>query len=727
MHTPLTVIALLLLLPLSDVEAQDSSARQRTTAASRLAAPVQRTTATAATAATAALSGLASVAGAAAQADSLRKVPLVVGQTVKVATEVLARSGLRANTVQTTSVAASQPGQVIRQVPKAGTSVRVGSTVALYLDATKIDVTGVVPSRTDTAKPKPVAPDDVFAIVPDMVGSPALAAQAALKQQGLTGYYLPPIPRNAERAIVIAQTHKPLSHVDPMTRVGLTVAIDTMTTVPTLLKMTSGEVSQALKEASLRLIEQRAPDATMPVGLATRQQPEGGARVPYETPVVVTYSTGPRLVTVPDLGKHTREEAERLIAEARLRPGAVDTVSSRANVGLVVWQDPPAEASAPVGSAVQFHIGRSDPNAAVVVPGVIGLTLDGASQVLKPARLALHFVDSLPDSALASTIIRQDPASGTRVQPGSDVHVWTARPLAPPPPDSIVIPDVLGLTRDAATARLQQAKLNVGRQLAAQQGTPGRVSQQDPVAGSRDTVGAPVTLFIFPDGSVTSTIVPAVTRLRADAALEALEQAGLRGRLTDRRAASEPIHWVVGSQAPEAGARVPVNSAVRLSVQHVPDSVIVPNVRSHGADSARVIVGIGGLQFVVVRRPLALTFRETVLAQTPPGGSRVLRGANVNVDLSRPLGWPLTLATLPLLGYAFRKTPLWGDRKPKPPTPPVSFAVGGNPTETPLPEITPDTGLAALEITLEFGVDKVDSYVDGIRGSIVLSEETSHA
>ena len=405
----LAVAAVFLLLPRFGLGAQDSSARRR--AAALLTAPAQRAAATQTT----------------SRRDTLRNVPPVVGSTVKVAMELIARADLQSRVIRVRSTGAPQPGRVVRQNPVAGTAVRVGSTVAIYVDAARIDTTRFDPTRANVAGAKPGVPDDVFAVVPNVVGSPALAAAATLKREGLTGYYIPPVPRDLERAIVIRQSIAPLTRVDPLTRIGLVVAVDTMTTVPTVLRMNSVQVKTALEEATLRLVERRIPDANVPSGLVVSQRPEGGARVPVRSPVLVTYSAGPLPVSVPNLAGRTREDAERLLVGAALRPGRVDTVNSPSNFGRVVWQDPPAGASVPARTVVQFHIGRRAPDTTVVVPGLIGLTLDRAAMALRRVRLGLHFVDSLPDSARAATIIRQDPERGASTQPGADVHVWTAR------------------------------------------------------------------------------------------------------------------------------------------------------------------------------------------------------------------------------------------------------------------------------------------------------------
>jgi beta-lactam-binding protein with PASTA domain len=656
--------------------------------------------------------------------DTLRNVPPVVGQPTAIAQQLIMRSLLRPRVVAAGPTARASLGRVLSQTPAPGTTVRVGTTVTIIV-GTRVDTT----PGADTTSPG----DDVGAtIVPDVIGSPALVALVTLKRASLTGYFAAPVPTDVERAKVVKQSPAANRPVVIGTRVALTIVADTMTTVPTVVGLNGAQVRRAMGEATLRFVEQHAPDANVTAGLVAIQQPTGGTMVPLKSTVVVTYSDGPPPVVVPNLLGHTREEAERLIRAASLQTGRVDTVNSKEGFGRVVWQEPPAGKSVPPKTIVRLEIGRRDPDKPVTVPRLLGLTLDRATFALRRARLALHFVDSLPDSATAATIIRQNPPGGSTAAPGSDVHVWTAYPLPPPKPDSVVVPDVQNLTRDEAARRLEGARLNVGRELAAQTGSPGRVSLQDPEAGSRDTVGALVTLWIAPQRAVDSTTVPAVTELLADSALDLLGAARLRGRLTDNRAAREPVHWVVESQAPAAGTRVPVRSSVRLVVQHLPDSVVVPEVTTRRATDARVALGSGGLVMVVVNRRFALHLHETVVSQTPAGGERVLRGANVNVDLSRSLAWPLAIATVPLLGLAtlaIRKPPRVPERPSSDPQPPVSFDVRGNETRTSPPTIdrAPNADVVAFAVTLEFALEKQDSFVEAADGPITLDQDSAHA
>ena len=602
--------------------------------------------------------------------------------------------------------------------------------MVIYVDSSRRRATVHAAAAATAATTSKAATDDVLPVVPNVIGSPALVAADTIRRAGFAPSFAQPISRaDLERAIVRKQSPAPMRPAARGTRVALSVEIDSMTTVPNVVGMSGAQAEPQIKDAMLVARGRRIPHATVPAGLVIEQDPGGGTRVPRNSTVTVTYSTGAPPVSVPNLANRTREEAERLIADSSLRVGTVNTVTSPSGFGRVVWQDPPAGTITRRGAVVQFHIGRRDPNEPVTVPLLIGRTLDSARALLRPSRLALHLVDSIPDSARTGTIVRQEPRQGVDVQRGSEVHVWTARPLPPPPPDSANVPDVRGLTSDSAAVLLRNAGFVLGEVLAARDGTPGLVSAQDPAANARDTAGAVVSLWIgpvAPIATVDSVRVPVVTQLLLDSALRVLRPVPLSGRPNQDDAAREPGHWVVTDQRPAAGVFVTRGSTVLLYVRHLPDSVTVPDVTARLRDDAQTVIRDGGLTFRVGERPFRIHFKPTVVRQAPDAGDRVLRGTDVTVALSQPLGWPLTLATLPLLGFAGKK--LWPKPRPDTPKIPTTFAVRGTEMQTPPPSLELEgEKLITLEITLDFGVDRVDSLVEGTSGPITLDAEDPHA
>ncbi|MEW9549588.1 PASTA domain-containing protein [Nonomuraea sp. NPDC050783] len=139
-------------------------------------------------------------------------------------------------------------------------------------------------------------------------------------------------------------------------------------------------------------------------------------------------------------------------------------------------------------------------------PDVMGLTRDVATAVLEQDGFT---VTARPSGAAGgATVTDQTPTHEELVACGSDVTIDLETPITPPPPvvRQVVVPDLHGLTRKAARARLDDA----GLELAVGGGRSGRVSDQDPAAGSLADPGDTVTV------TLTGTTGPGASPSPAD-------------------------------------------------------------------------------------------------------------------------------------------------------------------------------------------------------------------
>jgi len=136
---------------------------------------------------------------------------------------------------------------------------------------------------------------------------------------------------------------------------------------------------------------------------------------------------------------------------------------------------------------------------------------------------------------------------------------------------------------------------------------------------------------------------------------------------------------------------------------------------------------VDGFSVHVAGRRFALALRETVLSQTPRGGTLALRGASVSVDLSRSLVWPLAtgVSLLGLAGAAGPSVRNWRKelrkRQRRPDVPQFHVEPGELRSDTPPTiELPPNARLVDMAVTLEFGLARVDSWVEGANGKITL-------
>jgi beta-lactam-binding protein with PASTA domain len=116
----------------------------------------------------------------------------------------------------------------------------------------------------------------------------------------------------------------------------------------------------------------------------------------------------------------------------------------------------------------------STPPQAVTVPDLIGQTRAAADSALAKAGLQAQFNES------GATVNDQSSAARVQVLQGSTIMLYVITNQAPPPPQMVIVPALLGLTLAEATSVLSELGLKVRFG-----GTGQTVVQQSPAAGQR--------------------------------------------------------------------------------------------------------------------------------------------------------------------------------------------------------------------------------------------------
>jgi beta-lactam-binding protein with PASTA domain len=130
----------------------------------------------------------------------------------------------------------------------------------------------------------------------------------------------------------------------------------------------------------------------------------------------------------------------------------------------------------------------------VTVPSVEGQTQAAATIALTTANLTVGTLTQQTSNTVATgNVISQDAASGNSLTEGSPVNLVISSG-----PQMVAVPNVEGLTQDAATTAITEAKLTVGTVTKQSSNTvvSGQVISQEPASGSSVTQGSPVNLVI---------------------------------------------------------------------------------------------------------------------------------------------------------------------------------------------------------------------------------------
>jgi beta-lactam-binding protein with PASTA domain/predicted Ser/Thr protein kinase len=208
--------------------------------------------------------------------------------------------------------------------------------------------------------------------------------------------------------------------------------------------------------------------------------------------VNLTVSGGPGQVEVPDVTGQTREEAEQALGEAGLGVSFETQSSSDVPEDTVISTDPAAGESVRRGSEVTVTV--SGGPGQVAVPPVVGQTRSAAEQQLSARGLEASFTEETSDRP-AGEVISQSPDAGTRVDSGSTVELVVS---TGPPPDTVDVPNVVGLNRTDAVAQITGLGLSpsVEERSTDIQPQDGRVIDQNPGGGSTVNQGTRIVLIV---------------------------------------------------------------------------------------------------------------------------------------------------------------------------------------------------------------------------------------
>ena len=212
----------------------------------------------------------------------------------------------------------------------------------------------------------------------------------------------------------------------------------------------------------------------------------------------------------------------------------------------------------------------------VAVPGVTGMQLVDALNALQTRGL-LAKVDKVDSSAPEDTVVAQNLSAGEKVSKGKVVLLRVSKGGA-----AQAIPDVRGLKFEEGVKMLSDAGFKVDRVVrVTDKLTPsGTVIAQNPAAPQRVSSNCMVTLLVSSGakGENSFVAVPDLRGYGQQAAIDMIEQLGLRlGQTTESPSDAVPEGSVLSSR-PKAGSRVPAGSLVSLTFARAPLPTDAPPV-----------------------------------------------------------------------------------------------------------------------------------------------------
>ncbi|AJP01645.1 serine/threonine protein kinase [Streptomyces cyaneogriseus subsp. noncyanogenus] len=261
------------------------------------------------------------------------------------------------------------------------------------------------------------------------------------------------------------------------------------------------------------------------------------------------------------------------------------------------------------------------------VPPLLEKTEAQARDRLEQAGLEVGAVrHAHSDTVERGSVISTDPGPGARIR-GNDAVSLTISDG----PETVKLPDLAGYRLDKARSVLRQEGLEPGMVTRAfSEDVPeGFVISTDPATGTRVRAGAAVALTVSKGRPVE---VPDVTGDDLDEAKTALEEAGLKVRVSADQVTSEYDKGQVARQSPGSGRRVAEGGTVTLTLSKGPEMIEVPDVVGDSVDEARRALEDAGFEVKEDRGLLGL-FGDTVKSQSVQGGDTAPEGSRITLTI----------------------------------------------------------------------------------------------
>jgi beta-lactam-binding protein with PASTA domain len=265
----------------------------------------------------------------------------------------------------------------------------------------------------------------------------------------------------------------------------------------------------------------------------------------------------------------------------------------------------------------------------VTVPDVEGREVDAATRALERRGLTAEVREVESDDVPPGRVVEQSPPAGREVSEGSVVTLQVSSG-----PGQAAVPDVTGQSREEAEAALRDAGFEVRARPRYSDSVPeDEVIGTNPRAREQVTRGSRVTMIV--SRGTQPVTVPDVTGLERDAAVEAIEEAGLSAAVSERETRDEEPEQVL-EQNPAPGTERTPGARVAIVVAVEPPEVEVPDVVDLRIEEA--IDELEELELEVRRRRADVSTPEedgVVIDQDPAAGEEVPPGSGVVLTVGR--------------------------------------------------------------------------------------------
>ena len=197
--------------------------------------------------------------------------------------------------------------------------------------------------------------------------------------------------------------------------------------LPNVVGLSREEAEQKIKEAKLVFeVETEEYDSEVEENKIISQDPkyvENYNKVKQGSTVKVVISKGTEKTTVPNIKGKEREEAVKLIEEAKLKAEVIEETSKTVKEGFVISQETEPDTEVNAGDTVKIHVSIGTGIAQITMIDVTGKTEADAKSTLEALKLVVNIGYSEDKSKDNGVVLKQSVDVGSVIDEGTTVTI----------------------------------------------------------------------------------------------------------------------------------------------------------------------------------------------------------------------------------------------------------------------------------------------------------------
>ena len=195
--------------------------------------------------------------------------------------------------------------------------------------------------------------------------------------------------------------------------------------LPNVVGLSKEEAEKEVENAKLKFeVEKEEYNKDVPEGFVISQDPlymEKYNKVKQGSTVKVVISKGQEKTTVPNVKGKEKDEAIKLLEEAKLKVEIIEEASKTVQEGYVISQEIDPDTDAFAGDTIKIHVSTGTEKA--IVPDVMGKSQADAKKTLESAGFVVIIKTSEDSSKDNGVVLQQSLDAGKSVDKGSSITI----------------------------------------------------------------------------------------------------------------------------------------------------------------------------------------------------------------------------------------------------------------------------------------------------------------